>query len=116
MRRAAVEVFVRGPGGQGKVEFVVDTGFTAAATLPPAACAALGLPTDRLQPSELADGTTLMLEVYIATLLWDGEERKVEVLAIEGTPLIGMTLLDGYDVLLEVIEGGNITIRRRDRS
>lgn len=113
MRRATVELWVYGPDGQGKVNFVLDTGFTAVTTLPPAACIALGLSTDRIQPSELADGTTIMLEVYIATLLWDGEERKVEVLAIEGEALIGMTLLDGYNVLLEVTEGGTVTIQRR---
>ena len=82
MRCAAVELWVYGPQGHGKVKFVLDAGFTAVTTLPPAVCIVLGLPNDRIQPSELADGTTIMLEVYIATLLWDGEERKVEVLAI----------------------------------
>lgn len=43
-RRAYVSLKVRGLGGEGDVEFVVDTGFTGVTTLPPAACAALVLP------------------------------------------------------------------------
>ena len=112
-RRAYIERPVIGPKGQGNVEFVIDTGFTGVLTLPPAACEALGLVFDRLQPSALADESILMLEVFIVTLVWDGEERKVEVLAIEGEPLIGMTMLDGYDVLIQVTEGGAVILSKR---
>jgi predicted aspartyl protease len=51
-----------------------------------------------------------MLDVYEASLLWDGVERAVEVLAMEGAPLIGMALLNGFDVRLQVAEGGLVTI------
>ena len=48
--RAHITLFVRGAGGQGNIEFTVDTGFTGAITLPPAACAALQLPLLRKLP------------------------------------------------------------------
>jgi clan AA aspartic protease len=110
-RRAFVSLNVRGQtGAEGEVEFVLDTGFTGVLTLPTAACAALGLSIDRLQPSRLADGTRVMLDVHIGTLLWDGEEREVEVLGMAGAPLLGMTLLEGSDVHLQVADGGLVTI------
>ena len=102
---------MRGPSErQARVEFVLDTGFTGVLTLPPDACAALELPLLRSQPAGLADGSRVMLEVYEATLLWDGAERQVEVMAVSSAPLVGMTLLEGSDVRLQVAEGGLVTI------
>ena len=42
--RAHIALFIRGAGGQGSIEFTIDTGFTGELTLPPAACIALQLP------------------------------------------------------------------------
>jgi len=110
-RRAYVNLTVRGPNGQeGTVEFVLDTGFTGATTLPAAACSALGLSTRRIQPARLADGSRVILDVYEAGLLWDGSERLVEVLAMESAPLLGMALLYGSRLTVDVIDGGPITI------
>jgi clan AA aspartic protease len=111
-RRAYVSLKVRGLGGEGDVEFVVDTGFTGVTTLPPAACAALVFPFLRRQPSFLAGRRQVVVDVYEMTLLWDGEERQVEVLAVEGPPLLGMTLMEGHDVRLQAVEGGVVTIER----
>jgi clan AA aspartic protease len=112
-RRAYVNLTLRGLNGpEGEVEFVLDTGFTGSLTLPPAACAALALSYIRPQPANLADGTRVILRVYEAILAWDGAERAVEVLGLEGAPLLGMTLLNGCDVHLQVAEGGSVTIER----
>lgn len=109
--RAYVNLSVRSPSGQqAEVEFVLDTGFNGVITLPRAACVALGLPYVRPQPAGVAGGNRIMLEVYECYLLWDGAERDVELLAMDGPPLIGMTLLDGSDVHLQVTEGGLVTI------
>jgi clan AA aspartic protease len=110
-RRAYINLTVRGPGGQeGDVEFLLDTGFNGVITLPRAACTLLALPYSRPQPIGVADGSRVLLDVYDATLLWDGRPRAVEVLAKDGTALIGMALLDGSDVRLQVTDGGLITI------
>lgn len=110
--RAYLVLPLSGSGGQGNIEFVIDTGFTGVTTLPPAFCAALALPLARYQPSLLADSTSVLLEVYIATLHWDDKDREVEVLSLEGAPLIGTTLLKGYDLRLEIVDGGIVTIER----
>ena len=110
-RRLFVELSLAGPNGQAiNVEFVLDTGFTGVTTLAPEACMALELPFLRIQPAGLADGSPLLLDVYQATLLWDHEQRKIEVLALEGAPLIGMTLLEDSDVHFQGRDGGLITI------
>jgi clan AA aspartic protease len=111
-RRAYVPLTVRGTGADGEVEFVLDTGFTGVTTLPPAACTALALPFLRRQPSFAANRQRVVLDVYEMTLIWDGAERQVEVLAMEGPPLIGMTLLDGYNLRVQAVDGGLVTIER----
>jgi clan AA aspartic protease len=108
--RAYVNLIVRGANGQSEVEFVLDSGFTGALTLPPADCIALGLRPDRIQPSFLADRTRILLEVFAATLMWDGVERQVEVLAMEGAPLLGMTVLSGNNIRIQAMEGGLVAV------
>ena len=111
-RHALIALFVSGPGGQGDVEFVLDTGFTGYITLPLAACLALNLPFQGYQPSSLADTSQRLLDIYRLTIVWDGEQREVDVLAIDSAPLIGMSLLDGYDVRIQAVEGGSVSIER----
>jgi hypothetical protein len=42
--------------------------------------------------------------------MWNEAEREVLVLQAEGGPLVGMSLLYGYQVILHVIENGNVVI------
>ena len=110
-RRPLVHLTVRGPGGQDQdVEFVLDTGFTGFLTLPSAAVAALMLPFVQYYRGILADGRVTRLEVYAATVFWDGAERDVHVLAMGSAPLVGMSLMNGSDVRLQVTDGGLVTI------
>jgi clan AA aspartic protease len=111
-RQATITLPVFGEdGAEIEVEFVLDTGFTGVTTLPPALCLSLEALFLRVQRAGLADGSPILLRVYAVTLLWDGQERTVEALAMEGEPLIGMTLLDDHDVFLRVREGSVFTIK-----
>jgi clan AA aspartic protease len=111
-RQATITLPVFGEdGAEIEVEFVLDTGFTGVTTLPPALCLSLEALFLRVQRAGLADGSPILLRVYAVTLLWDGQERTVEALAMEGEPLIGMTLLDDHDVSLRVREGSVFTIK-----
>lgn len=112
-----VTLKVIGPDGSSEeVEFILDTGFTGELTLPSIACHALRLTPKREVAGSLADGSQVLLQVYKATLLWDGTEREVDVVAADGRPLLGMTLLDGYDVHLCVTEGGSLTVEEIQRA
>jgi len=110
-RRTLVDLNLRGPTGrEAELEFVLDTGFTGVLTLMPSACKALELRYIRPQPASLAEGSSIILEVYQASLVWNGEEHDVEILAMYGEPLIGMTLLEDSDVRFQGNEGGLVSI------
>ena len=102
---------IRDAGGQPHdVEVVIDTGFNGFLTLPPALIAALGLPWLCRQQGQLADGSVLPFDVYVATVDWDGRPRSVEVEAADAQPLLGMALLQGSELRIEVVPGGPVTI------
>jgi clan AA aspartic protease len=92
------------------IEVVVDTGYDGALTLPPARVTALGLGfRDQLQ-ARLADGSTQVLNVHEATVIWDGQSRKIEVDAIDISPLLGAALLQGHELRIKFVVGGAVTI------
>jgi clan AA aspartic protease len=102
---------VRNAAGQPHdMEAVVDTGFNGFLTLPPGLIAALGLPWLCRQQGQLADGTFQAFDVYVATVDWHGQPRSVEVEAVDAQPLLGMALMQGSDLRIEVVPGGSVTI------
>jgi len=64
------------------VECVVDTGFAGALTLSPDAINALGLPFFQEIDANLANDADVKTAVHIATIIWDGRELEVAVLAM----------------------------------
>ena len=58
----------------------------------------------------LASGSEEMLDMHSATVLWDGVPRDVDVLVADTTPLVGMSLPDGYELHVQVREGGRVVI------
>ena len=94
------------------IEFVLDTGFVGFPTLPPAAVAKLALPFRYRVPAGLADGSQVMVDVHMATIVWHGLERRTEVIATGKQPLLGASLLDGNDLAIRFADGGPVTIQR----
>ena len=92
------------------VSGVVDTGFNRFLTLPPSLVAELDLPLVGVSQVVLANGSEETLDMHSATLLWDGVPRDVDVLVADTTPLVGMSLLDGYALHVQVREGGRVVI------
>ena len=62
------------------VEFVVDTGYTDYLTLPFDAVVAMGLRYLHDISADLADNSTILIPVYLATIVWHGMEMEVPVL------------------------------------
>jgi predicted aspartyl protease len=58
----------------------------------------------------LGDGNVVVLDVYLVKVLWHNQEREVLVLQADGGPLVGMSLLYGSRVTLDVVDDGNVTI------
>jgi len=112
-REARIRLKVRGPDGhEQEIEAVLDTGYTASLTLPPALIAALSLPWQSLDRGTLADGSDCLFDVYEAMVVWDGKPRRVLVDEADADPLIGMALLNGYELKVQVRTGGMVTIKR----
>lgn len=59
----------------------------------------------------MADGNETVFDIYDGTVLCDGSQRRVAVDEASKAPLVGMTLLDGYELNVQVRSGGRVTIR-----
>ncbi|WP_298919975.1 clan AA aspartic protease [uncultured Nostoc sp.] len=110
-RHATVNIIFRLPNKPDfTIEFVIDTGFTEFLSLPLAAVTLLGFPFVYDMYANLADNSNVILPVHQATIIWNGEERKVNVLATGRLPLLGTALLDEHELVIQFIEGGLVTI------
>lgn len=110
-REAALRLAIRGPQGQEQeVEAVIDTGFSGFLALTAPLIAALGLSYHSRTIVLLGDGSQTALREYEGQVIWDGQERDILVLETVGGPLIGMALLYGYRVTLDVVDSGLVTI------
>jgi predicted aspartyl protease len=59
---------------------------------------------------QLADGTIMAFDVYVAIVEWHGQPRTVEVEAADAQPLLGMAMMQGSDLRIQVVPGGSVTI------
>lgn len=60
--------------------------------------------------ANLADNTTVETAVHAARIYWMGEDREVAVLCLEGRPLLGTALLQGFRLLIDFSEDGSLLI------
>ena len=110
-QEAVVGLRVRGPSGRTRdVRAVVDTGFSRFLTLRPSMVTELGLDFRGIDRFFLADGSEVTLRVY-STVLWDGQPRDIDALAADTQPLMGMSLLDGHRLHMDVEDGGRVVIQ-----
>ena len=109
---AVISLTVRGPSGQAReIEAVIDTGFNGFLSLPPALATELGLPFLTNESAFLADGSLVRFSVHDATAIWDGQPRRVYTHISNTTPLIGMRMLENYDLSIQVRDGGSVVIQ-----
>ena len=110
-REARISLSLRGPQERDQaIEAVVDTGYTASLSLPPAQIAALGLSWQGFGRGTLADGSECLFDVYEAEVMWDGQVRRLLVDEADTDPLVGMALLSGYELKIEVCFQGKVEI------
>lgn len=110
-REAVVRLWISGPSDRAvEIEAIVDTGFTGSLTLPQAYVNQLGLVRRGRGEGVLADGTSTSFGVYEAVALWHLQPRIISVHAVESQPLLGMTMLDGSEFAMQVVEGGEVAI------
>jgi Fe2+ transport system protein FeoA len=52
-----------------------------------------------------------MFNVFEASVIWDGQMRSIEINESAAEPLVGMGLLEGYELNIQGVAGGSVTIK-----
>ena len=99
------------PSGQPHpIEVALDTGFNGQIALPAITIQSLELSEESSRLAITATGDRVRLTTYYSTMMWHGEPRIIEVVEADSEPLLGMELLLGNRVTLDVLEGDPVTI------
>ena len=111
-REAIIQLAVLGENNQRQgIKAVIDTGYTGFLTLPSALIAKLGLTWFMQEEGTLGDGSLCMFNVFEASIIWNGQIRAVEINESEAEPLVGMGLLEGYELNIQGLASGTVTIK-----
>ncbi|PYQ55962.1 MAG: clan AA aspartic protease [Acidobacteria bacterium] len=110
---AVVSLWIGGPEGRSlKTDVIVDTGFSGTLLVPREVIASLGLLPYGMMVGTLADGRERFFPVCTAIISWLGKPRLINVNVVEESePLLGMGMLHGYELAMQVVEGGEVAIR-----
>jgi clan AA aspartic protease len=107
---AIITLVVKNKGNLKPVNAVVDTGFTGFLSLPQVMIDELDLSWSYRNRATLGDGSETLFDIYDATVIWNDQYREIEINSAETEPLVGMSLIEGYRLQIDGIEGGLVTI------
>lgn len=102
-------------GDDGKIytqDAIVDTGFNGWLSLPPDLIDQLNLKWKRRGRAILGDGSECVFNVYEAVVIWDEDYLTIPIDEADSEPLVGMSLMEGYQLTVQVFEEGNVEIRK----
>lgn len=115
-----VDIVIKG-GTTRRIQAILDTGFDGDVALPNSDF--VWLRSSPLPPRDpiLAGGMRARFDRSLAMVEFDGHRQRVVAIDLgkgesdqELMPFVGMRLLRGYSVLVDVHEGGDVIIGRRD--
>lgn len=109
-REAVIPLRIVGRGATEELRFILDTGFTGGLTLPADIVRRLNPLSAGTRRAILADGNSVALEAFLVTVVWSGQNREVLALQSDGGPLVGLSLLDGSRLIMDVVFGGDVWI------
>jgi clan AA aspartic protease len=113
LRDATIHLILRGPNGtELEIDAIVDTGYTGSLTLPTSIVNALGLPKRAVGSATMADGSIRSFDIHAVEIEWDGSSREVLTSAVGREPLLGMRLLEGYELRIQIESGGIVEVRK----
>jgi clan AA aspartic protease len=107
---AMLSLVVRNGDKLKSITAVIDTGFTGFLSLPIATIRELELSWSYRDRATLGDGSEVLFDIYDGMVIWGGQYREMEINAAETEPLIGMSLLRGYRLQVDTVQGGLVTI------
>lgn len=107
---ATLRLEILGTSGQSEEIVVIDTGYNGSLTLPRSIVTKLSLTAGAARTVILGDRSSKILNFYEAEIVWDGQKRMVPVLCVEGDPLVGTALLEGYKMEADFVMGGQVRL------
>lgn len=109
--RAIVRLPIQGPGGGPQVmDASIDTAYNGFLALPARLIATLRLSYTGSKKSTLADGREVMVRHFRANVQWHGRPLEVDIAEVRGGALIGMSLLQGSRLTVDVVVNGRVSI------
>lgn len=102
-------------GFDGKIytqDAVIDTGFNGWLSLPTDLITRLNLRWKRRGRAILGDGSECVFNVYEAVVVWDGVPLTIPIDEADSEPLVGMSLMEGYQLMVQVFEGGSVELHK----
>ncbi len=108
---AIIEVRLRGPRGQlTTARVAIDTGFTGTLVIDRKDARDLQLESRENGSYTLADGSTVAAPRFAVDVEWMGAWLPVMAVCMDGGRLLGMRLLEGCRLEMEVVAGGAVEI------
>ena len=113
-KQAVIPLSLHDSNGRAEnVDAVIDTGFDGLLTVSSDLVSRLQLPFLETRSYELGDGNPVNLDIHRITVIWDGQDRDIEALVTHSGVLVGMSMLTGYTLFIDAIDGGAVRIEPR---
>jgi clan AA aspartic protease len=103
--------FVSATGSRTEIEMVVDTAFEGFITLPRHILRNLRRLKRGTVRTVLADDSESRADYYVCTVIWNGRKRQIQVLLMDGDPLLGTEMMRNYSLSVDFVPGGTVSIR-----
>ena len=96
------------------LKLVVDTGFNGYLSLPPETIGRMNVESDGPADVDLAAGAQATLNAWLGNVLWHDSIRSVLIFESDGTPLLGMELMEDSQLTMQPRINGPVLIERLD--
>lgn len=93
-----------------EIDAALDTGANCELTLPPEALEVLNAEFLRDDQAAVAGDEIIECRVFAVTILWTAGQRTIEAFELDSIPLVGMKLLEGHRLTIDVVDGGTVSI------
>ena len=108
---ATILLHVTSPNGlRHEITAIIDTGYNGALSLPHATVTVLALLPSASRMVTLGDASQRVLDFYTANIDWERQVRRIRILCVEGSPLVGTVLLQGYKLEAGFTPGGAVAL------